>query len=151
MRKRIVLAVAGGLVLGFGVLASMGQAGGLTNVFLKAIAADLNELTAAPVAETPVPLTAIVVTATGTPVPLIGAQTFATEIHLYAGRASAANTGLVTVGVGNAIRIATARQQVLAPGDSYIIRERDGKKIDMALFFVDAATNNDGLTGWYKP
>ena len=44
MRKRIVLAVAGGLVLGFGVLASMGQAGGLTNVFLKAIATAVETL-----------------------------------------------------------------------------------------------------------
>jgi len=44
MKKRIVLSVAGAVLLGLGVLVSMGQSGGLTNVFLKAIATAVEAL-----------------------------------------------------------------------------------------------------------
>ena len=231
MRKRIVLAVAGGLVLGFGVLASMGQAGGLTNVFLKAIAtavetldnaikvddaaftpgttsvsmmgaefddaspdsvdegdagaprmsanrnlymrirdnagnerganvdasnqltvveasaaaiaADLNELTAAPVAKVPVFLAAVIVGTPGTPLVLAADGTFFRTATLQAGRAAAANASLISIGGNTAYT--SQRATELAPGETWTITAPAGTKYDLNDFYIDGVNTDDAV------
>ena len=148
MKKRIVLAVAGAVLLGLGVLASMGQVGGLTNVFLKAMAADLNELTDAPVAKTLTPLVKEVGTS-GIGVPLVASETFARKAYLTAKKTVGANTGLVYIG-DSTVDVAGPQQNQLAPGDFIVIDFGPGTKFDLALVYIDcAAGNTDGVTGWY--
>jgi len=147
MRKRIVLAVAGGLVLGFGVLASMGQAGGLTNVFLKAIAADLNELTAAPVAKVPVFLAAVIVGTPGTPLVLAADGTFFRTATLQAGRAAAANASLISIGGNTAYT--SQRATELAPGETWTITAPAGTKLDLNDLYLDGVNTDDAVRIMY--
>ncbi|HUX01740.1 MAG TPA: hypothetical protein VMY35_12255 [Phycisphaerae bacterium] len=156
MKKRIVLGAAAAVLLGLGVLASMGQVGGLTNIFLKAIAADLNELTTAPVERQPLQLAAVVIAAPGTPVALAADGTFATRLTVQAGRATAANTALISIctrtGAGVAFTAYTAQRQIeLAPADAKTYVAKDGEKFDVNDFAVDGVTAADGVRIEYTP
>jgi len=115
-----------------------------------AVAADLNELTAAPVAKTLTLVTKEVATS-GTGLPLVASETFARKVVLMAKKATGANTGLVYIGTSTVD--ATSPQQIaLAPGDSITIDPGLGCKVDLATIYVDcAAGNTDGVTGWYWP
>ena len=148
MKKRIVLGAAFAVLLGLGVLASMGQMGGLTNVFLKAIAADLAELTGAPVAKTLTPLVKEVAVS-GTRVALVASETFARKAYLQAKKTAGANTGLIYIG-DVTVDVDGPQISSHAPGDFIVIDYGPGTKFDLATVYIDCAVGNtDGVTGWY--
>ena len=124
--------------------------GTVTEASAAAIAADLNELTAAPVAKTLTLVTKEVATS-GTGVPLVASETFARKVILMAKKATGANTGLVYIGTST-VDATTPQQIALAPGDSITIDPGPGCKVDLATIYIDcAAANTDGVTGWYFP
>jgi len=116
---------------------------------LAAVAADMNELTTAPVASALTRLPPVVIGTPGTPVVLIASETFATKLILQAGRATAANASPVSIG-GN-IAYTTDLQVQLAPGDTYVVEDRLGRKFDMNLIYIDGVNTDDGVRGQYFP
>ncbi len=137
-----------------GVLSVQGIASGttlpVTEASAAAIAADTNELTAAPVAKTLTVVTKAVTTS-GTGVPLVATETFARKVWLCAKKDAGANTGVVYLGTAT-VDATTPQQIELAPGDIFVLEMPAGTKIDLATIYIDcAAANTDGVTGWYIP
>ena len=124
------------------------SAGTVTEASAAAMAADLNELTAAPVAKTLTPLVKAVATS-GTGVPLVASETFARKAYLTAKKTAGANTGLLYIG-DSTVDVAGPQQNQLAPGEVIVIDFGPGTKFDLATIFIDcAAGNTDGVSGWY--
>ena len=114
-----------------------------------AMTADLNELTAAPVAKLLTVVTRAITTS-GTSLALTAAETFARKAYLNARRANAANSGYVYVGNSD-VDYSTNQQMALAPGDAIVIDDGPGTKFDLNKVYLDATKNNDGITGFYFP
>jgi len=114
---------------------------------LAAIAADLNELTAAPVAKTPTFLSAVIIGTPGTPTALANNDTFFTYAVLQAGRAAAANASLITIGGNTAYT--TQRATELAPGDTWSLIPPAGTKWDLNDFYIDGVNTDDGVRIMY--
>lgn len=112
-----------------------------------AMAADLNELTAAPVAKVPVWLAAVIVGEPGTPLVLAADGTFFTYAVLQAGRAAAANTGMISI-CGNTA-YTSQRAIELAPGDTWYLIPPAGTKWDLNDFYIDGAQTLDGVRIMY--
>jgi hypothetical protein len=130
------------------VTGAVTTSGTVTEASASAMAADLNELTAAPVAKTLTPLVKEVAVS-GTGVPLVASETFARKAYLTAKKTAGANTGLVYIG-SSTVDVAGPQQNQLAPGDSIVIDPGPGCKIDLATIYIDcAAGNTDGVSGWY--
>ncbi|HET6440751.1 MAG TPA: hypothetical protein VFH53_00125 [Phycisphaerae bacterium] len=123
---------------------------GVVEASAAAIAADANELTAAPIAKALTQFSAVVAGGP-TKAPLQGAQVWARKIVLTACKATGtANTGIVYVGDTNLVDT-TACGTPLAPGDSLTIDPGLGCKVDMNTIYVDGGTAADGVTGFYIP
>ena len=120
-----------------------------TEESLAAAAADLNELTAAPVAKALTRLVPVAIAAAGTPVKLIAAETFATKLIVQAGKILGANTGLISIGTN--VAYTTDLQVQLSPGDTYVVEARPGCKFDIALIYIDGVNVADGVRGQYMP
>ena len=132
------------------VTGAVTTSGTVTEASASAMAADLNELTAAPVAKTLTPLVKEVAVS-GTGVPLVATETFARKVYLMAKKTAGANTGLVYIG-SSTVDVAGPQQMTLAPGDEITIDPGPGCKVDLATIYIDcAAANTDGVTGWYFP
>ena len=119
------------------------------NTDLDTIAADLNELTAAPVEKTP----AVVVQAITTPSTaeaLVGSETFARAVYLQARKVAGDNTGNVFVGLSD-LDQGVAELFELTPGSTCEIVMPSGTKIDLNDIYIDADTAVDGVVGWYIP
>ena len=115
-----------------------------------AIAADLNELTAAPVAKNWV-MGGAVVAAGPAPAPLAASETFARKVIMTAVKAAGtANTGVVYVGDANLIDTTAACIQ-LAPGESFTLEGSPGTKFDLNLLKMDGANVGDGVRYIYQP
>jgi len=121
--------------------------GTVTEASAAAIAADLNELTAAPVAKTPTFLAAVIIGAPGTPGALAADGTFFTVATLQAGRAAAANASLITIGGNTAYT--TQRATELAPGDTWTLTPPAGTKWDLNDFYIDGVNTDDGVRIMY--
>jgi hypothetical protein len=83
------------------------------------------------------------VTTAGTPVQLVATSTLVDAVEIFARKNSTtANTGNVYVGFSS-----TGGQnfRVLAPGETFSEKAPDGKKIDLSLIYIDAATNADAV------
>jgi len=114
-----------------------------------AMTADLNELTAAPVAKLLTVVTRAITTS-GTSLALTAAETFARKAYLNARRANAANSNYVYIGNSD-VDYSTNQQMALAPGDAIVIDDGPGTKFDLNKVYLDATKNNDGITGFYFP
>lgn len=114
---------------------------------LAAIAADLNELTVAPVLKTPTFLAAVIIGTPGTPAALAADATYFTSATLQAGRALAANASLITIGGNTAYT--SQRATELAPGDTWTIEARPGTKLDLNDFLIDGINTDDGVRIMY--
>lgn len=85
------------------------------------------------------------VTAAGTPVPLVDSETpvLVDRVILQARKnKTTANTGAVYVGTSDE---AADNFLVLLAGDRQELVASNGKKIDLASLYVDAATNDDAV------
>ena len=123
---------------------------GVTDTNGAAIAADLNELTAAPVAKNWV-MGGAVVAAGPAPAPLAASETFARKVIMTAVKAAGtANTSVVYIGDANLVDTTAACIQ-LAPGDSFTIEGGPGTKFDLNLLRIDGATAADGVRYIYQP
>jgi len=142
-----VQGIASGTVLP--ISGAVTTSGTVTEASAAAIAADTNELTAAPVAKTWVTFTAVVA-AGPAKAPLTAAQTFCRQFRVTAKRATTVNTNPVYVGVGTLDDV-TDQQTDMAPGDMQVVSASPGCKIDLNLWFVDGLTAGDGVTGQYEP
>ena len=91
----------------------------------------------------------VAISAPGTPKKLVATETFVTQLILQAGRATAANTGLVSI--GGDIPYTTDLQIQLSPGDTCIIEDPRGRKFDLAGIYLDGANTGDGVRGQYMP
>jgi len=115
------------------------------NTTLTAAAADLNELTAAPVEKTPTGLDAVIVGTPGTPLVLASDGTFFTYAILQAGRATAANASSISIIInlvdGYDDQIATQ----LAPGDTMTLIPPAGTKWDLNDWHIDGVNTLDGV------
>lgn len=84
------------------------------------------------------------VTASGTPEALAASTTLCESVILEAKKARGTdNTGNVWIGVTTAN---DTQLLMLAPGQALELSAPAGKKIDLALIYVDVATNADGIT-----
>jgi hypothetical protein len=115
----------------------------VTEASASAMAADLNELTAAPVAKAPTFLAAVIIGTPGTPTALAANETYFVEAVLTAGRATAANANLISIGGNTAYT--TQRQFEMAPGDTRVIRARPGTKLDLNDWYIDGVNTDDGV------
>jgi len=135
------------------VVTVQGIAGGttlpVTEASAAAIAADTNELTAAPVEKT---LTLLVKAVAAGPAPARFSLTSVLfrKMWLQAGRAAAVNTSLVYIGTA-ALVDTTAMEIALAPGDIFVVEMPPGTCGDLDQWWVDGATATDGVRGWYVP
>jgi len=100
-------------------------------------------------AKTPTVLTQTV-SAAGTGVALVATATPARALWLTAKKATGVNVGNVYVGT-SAVDKTTDQQTVLEPGDYWQLPIPAGTTVDLNLIYVDAANNNDGVTGGYIP
>ena len=116
---------------------------GVTDTNGAAMAADLNELTAAPVAKTPTHVAAVIVGTPGTPVALAADATYFTVATLQAGRAAAANASLITIGGNTAYT--SQRAIEMAPGDTRELRPPAGTKWDLNDWYIDGVNTDDGV------
>lgn len=83
------------------------------------------------------------VAAAGTPVKLVATTTLVDSVTIQAQKnVTTANTGNIYVGFSS-----TGGQNyiVLAPGQSTSIQAPAGKKVDLSLIYIDAATNADAV------
>lgn len=83
------------------------------------------------------------VASAGTPVLLVAATTLVDSVVIAAQKSiTAANTGNIYVGFSS-----TGGQNyiVLTPGQSVAIQAPAGKKVDLHLIYIDAATNADAV------
>lgn len=83
------------------------------------------------------------VAAAGTPVLLVATTTLVDSVVIVAQKSvTAANTGNIYVGFSS-----TGGQNyiVLTPGQSVAIQAPSGKKVDLHLIYIDAATNADAV------
>jgi hypothetical protein len=83
------------------------------------------------------------VTTAGTPVRLVATETLVESVEIHARKAAGtANTGIVYLGYS-----ATGGQnyRALAVGEVWSQTAVAGKKIDLHLIYIDAATNGDGV------
>jgi len=121
-----------------------------TEESLAAAAADLNELTAAPVAKVPV---AIVKALAATPVPLAlaASETYVTAFYIQAARANGDNAGNIFVGLITDLVSGTKNYFKLIPGNDFEYKCRPGTKVNLALWGVDGETATDGVIGVYEP
>jgi hypothetical protein len=87
------------------------------------------------------------VTTAGTPVQLTATRTQAASVVVQARKSvSTANTGNVFLGVAGA---AGTQLLVLEPGQSVSFTAANAKAIDLSDFWVDSATNGDGIIVTY--
>ena len=117
--------------------------GTVTEASAAAIAADLNELTAAPVVKVPVFLAAVIVGTPGTPLVLAADGTFFRTATLQAGRAAAANASLISIGGNTAYTAQRATE--LAPGETWTLTPPAGTKWDLNDFYIDGVNTDDGV------
>ncbi len=85
----------------------------------------------------------------GTPVRLADSDTFAVRMEIQAGRATAANTGMVSIGANKAYT--SDLQMQLAPGDTYVYQAPERQKFDVGEFYIDGATASDAVRVRYVP
>ena len=124
--------------------------GTVTEASAAAIAADLNELTAAPVAKAWV-MGGAVVASGPLPAPLAASETFARKVVMTAVKADGtANTGIIYVGDANLVDTTAACIQ-LAPGDSLTLEGSPGTKFDLNLLELDGPNVADGVRYIYQP
>ena len=90
------------------------------------------------------------VDAAGTGEALVDTATYARKVYLNARKAAGANTGIVYIGT-SAVDKTNNQQIALAPGDAIVIDPGLGCTVDLHEIYVDAATKDDGVTGWYIP
>jgi len=119
------------------------SAGTVTEASAAAMAADLNELTAAPVAKVPTFLAAVIVGTPGTPLVLAADGTFFRTATLQAGRAAAANASLISIGGNTAYT--SQRATELAPGETWTITAPAGTKYDLNDFYIDGVNTDDAV------
>jgi len=132
------------------VAGAVTTSGTVTEASASAIAADLNELTAAPVAKNWV-MGGAVVAAGPAPAPLAASETFARKVIMTAVKAAGtANTSVVYIGDANLVDTTAACIQ-LAPGDSFTLEGSPGTKFDLNLLKIDGATAADGVRYIYQP
>ncbi len=117
---------------------------------LAAAAADLNELTAAPVAKAPVK---IVKALAGSPVPLAlaSSETFVTAFYLEAARTGGVNTGDIFIGLIADLVSGSINYFKLTPGEPFQYVCRPGTKVKLALWGIDGETGTDGVIGVHEP
>jgi len=113
-----------------------------------AMKADLNELTAAPVAKVPV---GMAIALAGSPAPIALTAADATAIYLQAARADGDNTGNVFIGIVADLVSGTKNYVKLVPGATWQYVCRPGTKVAMATFGIDGETATDGVIGYYEP
>jgi hypothetical protein len=117
---------------------------------LAAAAADLNELTAAPVAKVPLAITAKTVTTPGTAEALVGSETYVRSLTLQAKKAAGDNTGNVFIGVSG-LDQGVNEMIELEPGQTFTLTAPAGTKINIATLYIDADNAGDGVVGIYIP
>ena len=100
-------------------------------------------------AKVPVKLTKAVAAA-GTGVALAADGTYARALWLTAKKVGGGNVGNVFVGDGDVDKT-TDQQTVLEPGDYWEAPIPPGVVVDLNDIYVDAANNDDGVTGGYVP
>jgi hypothetical protein len=84
------------------------------------------------------------VTAAGTPEALVGSLSLVESVHIQARKnVTTANTGNIYLGFSSS---AGSNYLVLAPGDEWSWTAPPGKKLDLHLIYVDAATSADAVT-----
>jgi len=115
---------------------------------LAAAAADLNELTAAPI-EKALTVISMTVGTPGTPVAL-GSSAQARKVYLCATRLGANNSSEVYIGTG-VVDHAAARQMIMAPGDTLVIDPGLGACVDLDAIWLDGSNTDDAVQGWYIP
>ena len=118
------------------------------NTSAAAAAADLNELTAAPVAKVPA---SVVQVLAGTPAPIALPAGDATAIYLQSARANGVNTGNVFIGIEADLVSGKKNYITLTPGTTWEYICRAGTKVAMATFGIDGETATDGVIGYYEP
>jgi len=130
-----------------------GVAGGVTvpvtEASAAAIAADLNELTAAPVEKTPTFLDAVIIGTPGTPTKIAANDnTFCTFVVFQAGRAAAANASPISITKSNG-NYSQQKCIELCPGDTWSPPIPAGTKWDLNDFYVDGVNTDDGVRVLY--
>ncbi len=116
---------------------------------LNAIAADMAELTSAPVQKDAISL---VKALAGSPVPvaLVAAETFCTSFSVRAARAGGVNVGDVFIGLSDVIS-GTKNYYKLVPDAVFTRTARAGTKFDLNDWYIDGETGIDGVIGTYEP
>jgi len=89
------------------------------------------------------------VTATGTAEQLVSTRnTWFRKFAIVAAKVTGANTGNVYIGPAGVDK--TNFQYItLNPGDYWEFESPGGTVLDLSSFWIDAATNGDGITGFY--
>jgi hypothetical protein len=80
----------------------------------------------------------------GTPERLVASSTLVESVEIFARKGkTTANTGNIYVGFSSS---AASNTRVLEPGETWQLTAPAGKKIDLNLIYVDAATTADAVT-----
>ncbi len=114
-----------------------------------AAAADLNELTAAPVEKLPVLVSQYVAVAS-TAEALAAGGTEVRKLMLQAKKVTGDNTGNVHIGLA-ALDQGAAEMFELTPGATFELDMPAGCMVDLNDIYIDADTADDGVIGWYIP
>jgi hypothetical protein len=121
-----------------------------TGGHLAAAAADLNELTAAPVAKIPLAITPKTVTTPGTAEAIVGSEAYVRSLTLQAKKAAGDNTGNVFIGVSG-LDQGVNEMIELEPGQTFTLTAPAGTRINIATLYIDADNAGDGVVGIYIP
>ena len=100
-------------------------------------------IAALPVEKTPTFSAAVIIGTPGTPTALATNGTFFTVAVLQAGRATAANENLISIGGNTAYT--SQRQIEMAPGDTRELRAPAGTKWDLNDWYIDGVNTDDGV------
>ncbi len=114
-----------------------------------ASAADLNELTAAPIEKLPILVSQFIAVAS-TAEALAAGGTNARMLMLQAKKVAGDNTGNVFIGLA-ALDQGVAEMFELTPGATFEIVMPAGTMVDLNDVYVDADNATDGVIGWYIP
>lgn len=83
------------------------------------------------------------VTTAGTPVKLVAISTLVDQVEIFAMKSvTVANTGNIYVGISSS---GGSNLMVLSPGQTWSHKAPSGKKIDLSLIYIDAATSADAV------
>ena len=92
----------------------------------------------------------IPVSPAGTAVPFSATKLLVKKLGFMAKQATGANTGNITYG-GSTVKYGVTDGLVFEKGEYYEEPLEPGELADLATRFIDAATNGDGIVGFYCP